>query len=235
MVVLGFDGATSTVAVAVAAGDRVLFEHSEQAQSGDRPRHGTDLLEAIERGAAQAGGWDAVDRIAVGVGPGSFTGLRIAIATARALAQGTGTELVGVGTLEALASGIRDRAGADGAVTMPVVDARRGEVYVSADGPDGRRLIEPAAVEPAELVANVRGLDLGAMRIVAAGDGALRFRSVLEAAGVEVAGDAEPANQIAARHVCALGAARKASSPWSVEPTYLREPDAQIWLKRNSS
>ncbi|HEU4598687.1 MAG TPA: tRNA (adenosine(37)-N6)-threonylcarbamoyltransferase complex dimerization subunit type 1 TsaB, partial [Solirubrobacterales bacterium] len=79
-----------------------------------RPRHATGLLEGVERAAAAAGGWEQVDLIGVGLGPGTFTGLRVGIATARGLSVSLGIPARGVCTLDALARGIReDAASAD--------------------------------------------------------------------------------------------------------------------------
>ena len=83
--------------------------------------------------------WDAVTRIAVGVGPGGFTGLRIGIATARALSQARDLPLVGVSSLAALAAPV------DGPV-VAVIDARRGEVF--AAGWVGSESFEPVALAP---------------------------------------------------------------------------------------
>jgi tRNA threonylcarbamoyladenosine biosynthesis protein TsaB len=101
-VILGLDTATAATAVA-AWGDGVEIERRDDPAPGARPAHATRLLELLEEVLAAAGGWDAVERIAVGVGPGGFTGLRHGIATARALAQARGLPLTGVSSLEALA------------------------------------------------------------------------------------------------------------------------------------
>ena len=76
---------------------------------GRRPVHATALLVEVEQAARALGGWGEVDRIAVGVGPGSFTGLRIGVSSARALAQALGCELVAVSTLAALGEGMAER------------------------------------------------------------------------------------------------------------------------------
>lgn len=89
MAVLGLDTATPSTAVAVLLDDgTTAFERRDDPPAGERPAHAARLLELAEAVLEEAAlDWDAVTRLAVGVGPGGFTGLRIGIATARALAQ----------------------------------------------------------------------------------------------------------------------------------------------------
>src|SRR5207247_3181774 len=135
-----------------------------------------------------AGGWDAVGLIAVGIGPGSFTGLRVGIATARALAQALAKPIAGVGTLESLARGIGEHAAAGGRARLAVLDARRGQAFAALFAPDGAALWQPLVATPEELAQRVRALGEPPL---AAGDGSVRFRRELEAAGAEVLPDAE--------------------------------------------
>ena len=221
--ILGLDTSTAATAAAVWAPGGPELEARHDPAEGERPGHAGRLLELVEAALDGAGaGWDDVERIAVGVGPGGFTGLRHGIATARALAQGRGLPLAGVSSLEALARGAREHAG-DRPV-LAVIDARRGEVFAAA-WHGGERLLGPAATDPAELAAS-----LGAGRLagaLAAGDGAIRFREQLERAGALVPDDRSPAHRVSALEVCRLGAAGEGTDRDRLVPDYRREPDAR--------
>jgi tRNA threonylcarbamoyladenosine biosynthesis protein TsaB len=230
--VIGYDTATDDTTVAAMRDSELLSESTlGPPAAGARPAHAAQLLAELESAAGAAGGWPAVDRIAVGVGPGSFTGLRIGIATGRALAQALDIPLVGVGTLEALARGIRGRADGDRSV-LAVVDARRGEVFAQLDGREGGTLWEPFVATPAELAERVATLDRPPL---AAGSGALRFRDELREGGVEIPDDADPVHRVAAREICAIGAQGPGSLSREVVPVYLRQPDAERWRERDST
>ncbi len=177
---------------------------------------------------AAAGGWEQIEAIAVGVGPGSFTGLRVGVATARALGLSCGLEVRGVGTLEALGRGLEGRGGT---IRVPVLDARRDEVFAAAFAGEGRRLWEPFVCPPRELADRIA--DLGEP-VLCAGSGALRFRLELAGPGVEIPEDADPAHRIAARHICALAAAGAGVEAEPAAPNYLRPPDAELWRERDT-
>ncbi|HUC00301.1 MAG TPA: tRNA (adenosine(37)-N6)-threonylcarbamoyltransferase complex dimerization subunit type 1 TsaB, partial [Solirubrobacterales bacterium] len=173
--------------------------------------------------------WEQVDLIAVGLGPGSFTGLRIGIATARGLAAASGLPAAGVGTLDALARGIAAKLGAGGE-RLPVLDGFRGEVFAALYAADGTRTWEPFACRPQELAARVAELPAPPL---AAGPGAVRFRQELAQNGLQIADDDDPVHRVAARHICAIAAADGANGG-SLEPIYLRPPDAERWRERDS-
>src|ERR1700709_1512752 len=114
MAVVGFDTATADTAVCAMRDGEVLHEELLGLAPDGSPRHSTALLAEVERAAAAAGGRDAGDRLAVGLGPGSFVGIRIGIATARGLAASTGLPVTGVCTLDALGRAMGEAAGALG-------------------------------------------------------------------------------------------------------------------------
>lgn len=171
-----------------------------------------------------------MDRIAVGLGPGSFTGLRIAVATARALGLSRGLPVSGVCTLEAIGLALAEPAG--GSARLAAIDARRGEVFAALYSPSGERLWEPQVYPPQELGERVAAL---ADPPLAAGSGAVRFRQQLASRGVEVPEDSDPVHRVAARHTCALAAAEAAGEgSGSLVPIYIRPPDAERWRERDS-
>jgi tRNA threonylcarbamoyladenosine biosynthesis protein TsaB len=213
-VILGIDTATAATAVAVWAPGGPEVERRDDPPPGARPAHAGRLLVLVEEALAAAGAsWDAVDRIAVGVGPGSFTGLRLGIATARGLAQARDLPLVGVSSLAALAAGARARGVGP---VVAVIDARRGEVFAAADGVFG-----PVALAPEDLAARIEPGWL------AVGDGAVRFREPLERAGAVIPADDAPVHRVSALQVCRLGATREPADRDALLPDYRREPDAK--------
>jgi tRNA threonylcarbamoyladenosine biosynthesis protein TsaB len=230
VIVIGIDAATADAVVGLTRDGEVLSESAVQPGEEGRPQHSRVLLEEVERAVDAAGGWEGIDRIAVGVGPGSFTGLRIGIATARALAQSRGIPIAGVSSLAALAAGISEHPEAGDRSALPVLDARRGQVFAALHRPDGSEAWPPLVADPAELADRVRELDFS---LLAAGDGAVRFASELESAGAMVLPPEDAVHRIAARHVCALGEAAEGEAPERIEPVYLREPDAKRWIERD--
>lgn len=227
---IGFDTATEETVVGATVDGEALFDFRSGPPTGSRPAHSTELLPGIEEAVEAVGGWDRVDRVAVGTGPGTYTGLRVAIATGRGLALAGQSAVVGVPTLAALAhSMIGHPAGAGKAdhAVIPLIDARRGELFFGAWSADGQEL-EPAAVGPPASVAELAArLELPARL---AGPGALRFRSDLISLGLEPAGEDDPVNHLRGSAICELaegGDGRYEES--RLEPIYLRRPDAERW------
>jgi len=191
VLVLAFDTATGVATSALVDGDEVLGERLSRAQT---------LLEDVDALLRQGGAHPRdLDALAIGIGPGSFTGVRIGLAVARGLALSLDLRGGGVSTLAALA------AGAPGA--LPVIDAKRKEVFTLVDG-------EPAVLTPDA----VRGS-------LCVGDGAVRYRDVLEANGAEIPPDGDERHVPLARfHAQLLGDLRDVDE---IEPLYLRAPDAK--------
>jgi tRNA threonylcarbamoyladenosine biosynthesis protein TsaB len=199
VLILSFDTATENATSALVDDGEVLAERSSYART---------LFEDVDALLRQGGARPAdLDALAVGIGPGSFTGVRIGLAAARGLALSLGLEGAGVSTLAALA------AGAPGAV--PVVDARRREVFTLLHG-------EPAVLAPADLA-----LEPGTECV---GDGARRYRALLEERGAVVPPDADERHRPRARYHAAL--AERFGPVEEIEPLYLRVPDAERAVPR---
>ncbi len=213
--ILGLDTATAATAVAVWAPGGPAVERRDDPAPGERPNHAGRLLVLIEEVLAAGVGWDRVERIAVGVGPGGFTGLRLGIATARALSQARNLPVIGVSSLEALAAGAADESRGE---VVAVIDARRGEVFAAGWG---GLALGPVALPPAELAARI------APGSLAVGDGAVRFRDELERAGAVVPVDGSELHRVSALQVCRLGAALEPGDRDALLPDYRREPDAK--------
>jgi len=192
VLILAFDTATDVATSALLDDGEVLGERSSIAKT---------LLEDVDallrQGSARTSDLDA---LVVGTGPGSFTGTRIGLAVARGLALALGIEGAGVSTLDALA------AGSPGA--LPVVDARRGEVFVLKDEP---RVLDPGKLELAN-------------GTICVGSGAVRYRALLEAAGAEIPPDGDERHLPRARFHAQL--AHDFGPAEEVQPLYLRVPDA---------
>lgn len=235
MILLGIESATELVGAAVSDG----AGGSAEVTVTGRRRHAECLAPAVDEVLTLSGLQLAdLGALAVDLGPGLFTGLRVGVATAKGLAQGLGIGLVGATSLEVLAAGALD-AGWPGAVAA-IVDGRRGEVFVARyrRGPEPGGLTElspPERVRPEEL-ASVVAAD---GTTLACGDGALRYREVLLSnQDVVVAGAslAAPSPSV----LVGLAAARLAAGcdvvpPQAVLPVYLRETDARInWSRREA-
>lgn len=232
MRVLALDTATADTVVGLVeiddslpgldAGAKTVERHHRPGPD-ERPGHVTWSLALIHEVMTEAGVcWSDIDRIAVGTGPGSFTGLRIGIATARALAQANSIEVVGVSTLESLGAGLDEAAGT--AARIAVIDARRGESFAAGWDSHGTAVLAPAARSPGVLADALRGLGT---TVLAAGDGALRFRMQLEEAGATVPPDDHEIHHVHGAQTARLGATSPATGSKLPEPDYMREPDAR--------
>ncbi len=234
MRVLALETATELVGAAVAGDD----EPCASAWVLGRRRHAECLAPAIEHALAQAGRTlGDLEAIAVDIGPGLFTGLRVGVATAKALAQALGLGVLGCSSLEVLARAAVD-AGATGPV-LSVVDARRGEVFTAAYRPDPTapgglaEVLAPARTTPEALAAVAAGAG-GPLLVV--GDGARRYREALEgrAATTVAPGLDSPSPATLARLALdRLAAGVPTAAAGAVDARYLREPDVRIsWVRR---
>lgn len=223
--IIGFDTATEQTVVGATVAGESVFEFRSEPGSRGRPAHSEELLPAIEGAVEALGGWREVDLVGVGVGPGTYTGLRIAIATASGLRLAGVAEVVGVPTLEALARSIADFD--SGPVAVPVLDAKRGELFFGAWDTAGVE-IHPASVgSPADLVGLVPRLP---GRAVVAGPGAVRFRSELASGGLEPVAEGDPSNRLEGSAICEVAGRRSEQGRQDrIEPIYLRAPDAERW------
>jgi tRNA threonylcarbamoyladenosine biosynthesis protein TsaB len=218
-VILGFDTSTAVSAVCVLEPDGAAHEALPDPQALTAPPgHARELLPAITAVMDEAGAeFGDLEAIAVGVGPGTFTGLRIGVATARTLAAASRLPLRPVSSLAALAAGI-----GNGPV-LPLIDAKRGELF-GALYESGRQRWAPFVASPQEVV---RRVEESGLRPRAAGDGSIRLRGVLEAAGISVDPDESRSHLVRALHVCQLAEGVPDAPPEPVLPEYLRAPDAQ--------
>jgi tRNA threonylcarbamoyladenosine biosynthesis protein TsaB len=243
VIVLGIDTATADTVVALRDDATGAMHEARVGPGARRPRHSPSLLATVvEEMAAFGARWSDIDRIAVGVGPGTFTGLRIGIATALGLARAREIPVVGVSTLRSLASAPAAATAAAGPTGVPetpdavvaAIDARRGEVFAGAwsitqaEDPDSEPWLAPAAMAPEALADALR--DCGRVCLTV-GDGAVAFRACLEPAGALIPPDGSQHHHVSAIEHCRWACRLPAQDPAGVRPDYLRLPDAEISLR----
>jgi tRNA threonylcarbamoyladenosine biosynthesis protein TsaB len=224
-VILALETATTACSAALCAPDGSVVA---ERVSLDGPAHSQLLLPFAHAVLAEAGcGWDDVATIAVGLGPGAFTGLRIGIATARALAQADGAAgLAGVPTLAALALALADAPeAAAGRRLVPLIDGRRREVFAAAfeAAPAGVRQTGEVTVVPADGLAAWLG---ACGDVTVGGDGAVLYGELLPASARRAAGVVAPTAAMVGRAV-ACGAPGLVHGPDALLPIYGRVPDAK--------
>jgi len=230
VLILGIESATAQVGCALGGHEGVLAS----AHSARNRRHAESLVPSIEFVCAQAQvELSDLGAIAVDVGPGLFTGLRVGIATAKAIAQTLRIPVIPIGSLDLLAFPARfsDR------VIAAVVDARRGEVFSALyrQVPGGvQRTTEPRVGSPEDLVAELQSTGED---VLVVGDGALRYQNELRSL-VRVEVCAHGISSPSARDLVLLAHHHALREEWvqprDVAPTYLRGPDAEInWQTRD--
>ncbi|MDO9410048.1 tRNA (adenosine(37)-N6)-threonylcarbamoyltransferase complex dimerization subunit type 1 TsaB [Patulibacter sp.] len=253
---LALDTATpATVAGATGPGGTPGVSRIELPGPGERPGHTRLLLGLAEEVLAGTGGtWDDVGRIVLGLGPGTFTGIRVGVATGRALALSTGAGLVGVPTPWALAEAVGGAGGThEGRPVLVVQDARRRELFLTLfpdggpggaggvpGGPADHGARADADAQPDPIAERASGpapftaaqddlaAALAALSVapaVAVGDGALAFADVLREAGVEVPED-PAAHRVDGLALIRAAAGRPVVAPDLVRPVYVRDADA---------
>jgi tRNA threonylcarbamoyladenosine biosynthesis protein TsaB len=233
MNLLGFDTATPVTSVAVGVKGAIV---SEISITGEKT-HMEQLLPIIHSSLAEASlKIGDIEGIAVGIGPGLFTGLRIGIATANTFSQILKIPIAGIDTLRILASGLAYRKGPIAAA----IDARRGEVFAATFVSDGAviKLIEPArAVDPSLFAQELARTD-GRFSLV--GDGFVKYAEVFKEVLGENAEQASPEFMYPrASALVSLAAPDLAGMPTGlpgiVMPTYVRNPDADELIKKMRS
>jgi tRNA threonylcarbamoyladenosine biosynthesis protein TsaB len=259
MNLLAIETATDTVGAALVRHDGGV---TERVHVGGR-QHGERLIPMIEEVCAASGcPLGSVDALAVDVGPGLFTGLRVGVATAKALAQARGLGVIGLGSLEVLAAAAAGRALAAGLdrveTVVPVVDARRGEVFTAAyrmrslrplpgtkEAPeteaDGALFMDlgvavddcPGAVAPDDLVPWLSALTTGPGSVLVVGDGAVRYlRQLTEHTGLDLGWAsslaAPPPSVLARLAVGRLASGVSAAAPETIVADYRRPADVRI-------
>lgn len=216
MNILGFDTATPATAVGLLSAAGEQFEARDAPAPGERGHHAERVLvQSHELLLAAKLGWRDLQVIAVGIGPGGYTGLRIGLATAHGLALAHDAELVGIGTLRALAEPVR------GATAVAILDARRGELFAAAYL-DDVEVLSPCVITPADLPDVLGGRVAHAA--LAIGDGALAQRDLLSRIGIEVAAADSPLHLLCGGAICRLAARGLGAA---ATPLYLRRPDAE--------
>lgn len=230
MLILGIDTATSQAGCAIGGHEGVIAS----AQCAKGRRHAENLTPAIEFVCAQSQiDLSEISVIAVDLGPGLFTGLRVGIATGKGLAHALGVPMIGVASLDLLAFPVRYTS----RLIVSAIDARRSELYYATyrQVPGGvQRLGEHAVGTPADLVA-----DLSERRedMLLVGDGIHRYRELFETvpkAEIADAGFSHPSAASLTQLAHAQALREEFVAPASLEPIYLRKPDAEInWVTRD--
>lgn len=229
MLILGIETATAQVGCAIGGHEGVRASlHVAHGR-----RHLETLVPSIQFLCRHAEvGLDEVGAVAVDIGPGLFSGLRVGVAAAKAVAQALRIPVIGVASLDLLAFPVRHSS----RLIVPAIDARRGELFYAfyRQVPGGAQRLTPYQVgSPDQLVSE---LVAGGEDCLFAGDGAVRYSQLLEeTAGGEWGGPATAHPSAAALVELAhpLALREEFVQPWELEPLYLRRSDAEInWERR---
>jgi tRNA threonylcarbamoyladenosine biosynthesis protein TsaB len=216
--ILALDSATAACSVALFGDENVVARRYRELARG----HAEILMPMVRDVMDEAGvGFNAVDLIAVTVGPGSFTGLRIGLAAARGLALAAGKPLLGVTTLEAVATAV-PAAERSGRTVMATLDSKRDDVFAQFFDADLAAVSAPIAASPEELASRVVGRSAA---VTVVGDAATRVLPALDAAGLDATLSAAPKFPDAAA-VAAIARRRwqPGDRPEPPQPLYLHPP-----------
>ena len=226
MPVIAIETTTMVGSIAIVDNARVIAEVTLNA----RATHSERLMATVNRLLNDAGlAVDDMDAIAVSIGPGSFTGLRIGISTAKGLSYASGKPLIGIPTLDALALNM----GFSSCLVCPIQDARKGEVYTAHYRPCDKsleKMTDDMAVAPADLARMITE------KTVFLGDGVNTYRELLMKQLGELYNEAPlPLQLPRASNVAMLALKRlekgDADDPFTMVPRYIRRPEAEIRLK----
>lgn len=227
MPVIAIETTTMVGSIAIVDNARVISEITLNV----RATHSEKLMPAIDRLFSDAGlAVDDMDAIAVSIGPGSFTGLRIGISTAKGLSYASGKPLIGIPTLDALALNM----GFSRYLVCPIQDARKGEVYTALYRPcykSLKKMTDDMAVDPAALARMITE------KTVFLGDGVNTYRELLMKQLGELYNEAPlPLRLPRASNVAMLALKRlekgEADDPFTMVPRYIRRPEAEIRLNQ---
>ena len=238
MLILALDTTTRSGSAAVVRDGAILREHTGDASLTHGQRLPGELMQLLEAAHVKLAD---VDLFAVAAGPGSFTGLRVGIATVQGLAMATGRRVVPVSVLDALARAARNAAltatgGERDCDIATWMDAQRGEVFAAIYDPSSLApIVEPTSASPAATL-EAWGSHAAARRLQFIGDGAFRYRDEITArlgARAEIVGEVPPLAGIIG--AIAHERASLAVLPHAVVPIYIRRPDAELARARRAA
>jgi tRNA threonylcarbamoyladenosine biosynthesis protein TsaB len=235
MLVLALDTTTRQGSIALIDDGRVLSTFAGDAAITHGERLPADLVRVLDAHSVTI---PNVDLFAVAAGPGSFTGLRVGIATMQGLAMANGRSLVGVSALDAIHHSVRSMfpaplvPGPDAALTV-WMDAQRGEVFSSVYA--GDEVIDGPVVGPPQAIL-ARVMERNPARVFA-GDGAIAYRDVIQnmVAGAAVLSDLPPLAPSIAHLAMAFERQHGPSAPDAIRPIYVRRPDAELARDRKKA
>ena len=238
--ILALDTSSAAGSAAIVRDGAIAIERAGDASRTHGERLPRELMTLLDDARV---GLDAIDRFAVAIGPGSFTGLRIGIATIQGLALANGKLVAPISTFDALAAEDRGRRTEDGTdtsartVTAAWIDAHRGEVFATLYAGDGATVLHPpTSLAPGATLDAWSAALAGAESIVFAGDGAVKDRAVIEArlGGRAVSPAGVPALAGAIGRLAAADPGR-AVRPHAVVPLYVRRSDAELARDRKAA